>query len=333
MKKHQLFSLLASVILFVISIFIPIHIFYDMNFLIGLLFAIPTAFFIFCSLLKTERFVDIFFSETLSQPQVKGNIVVCVMLVFILTFVNYIILNQRLKNQFIENGIITQAEILGGYSETTTRRMHSTTLNYLQISFKDTISGDLIKGESTINSQLVKNIDGYSTIQVIYLKNNPKVFRILDTEEELEKYGISMRGLNFDDFKVIKDLKTPNEILNYLLDLDSSWLLKKEQGLNVLENSRLNMRLVFDNTNKIYLLADSGLRNFVPEKDVIKKVFVDKKDIGLEEDTDSEKGIKATVKDATYIAETEFYVVAFNIDCYLNGGVSNCEEQLIFERK
>lgn len=336
MKKHQIVSLVVAVLLFTISISLPIELFFKMNFGIGLLFAIPTSFFIFCSLYKTERFVDIFFSENLNKSQSKVNIILGVLLVFILTFVNYAVSSQKLETQFKENGVVTKAEILGGHSETITRKGRKTTVNYLQISFIDSISGEKIKGKSHIDSRLVRNIGRYSTIQVIYLKNNPKVFRILDTEEELNKYEINLRELNFDDFKVIKDLKTPEEVLNYVSGFDSSWGLQEEEGLSVLENSRLNMRLVFENTDKMYLLSDNKLKDFIPKEAIIEKIFVNKKDIGLEEDEEgiySEKGIKVHVKEGTYIAETEFYVVAYNIDCYLQGTSNNCEEQLIFERK
>lgn len=125
------------------------------------------------------------------------------------------------KNELIENGVLTEGKALDRLTETTTRRGSTSTFKYVNYSFKD-MEGHYCTGRhSDATNGSFENVP----LPVLYSSQYPTVSIVLNTEKDVKEYLkidsiISVVNLDFDR---IANTKSIDSITSYLKEVSPLW--------------------------------------------------------------------------------------------------------------
>lgn len=252
MKKTLITGIVTALILTVIFIFAtPIGLYFDCQGLVAFIESLVVAVVLLAFFFKIHRATHP--EPTVSEdgkmgaekkPYIYALIGWAVVGIFI-----YLGQENRLVNKLKEEGIYTFARVTNGEHSTTRRRRGGRTDTYkLNIVYYDTISKTKITPTAEVSEDEYNGVEINQNIQVVYLKSNPKVYRLIFTKEQLATYVTTKpRSLKIEELEYLIENLDPNKNMGYLNKISHGWAHKMEETALVYDNEFENEYIAFSN--------------------------------------------------------------------------------------
>lgn len=192
---------------------------------IGVLTSLLVAFFVFLGITKTDSISELFYFDA-DDPNVNSAtnfLIPIAIFIFGSIFIN-INFSKRLEEKIKKEGVIAQATIDSGFSETTQSSRSSYTDHTLALTLTtdDNVEHKLIAED--ISAEAYSKVGVGLDVEIIYLPKNPQIFRVIIDDESVKKYKhISNRDIEFKDLEKLIALKEPGKLEKELNKLSSGW--------------------------------------------------------------------------------------------------------------
>lgn len=192
---------------------------------IGVITSLLVAFFVFLGITKTDSITDLFYSYD-ENPNLNNAVNIFVPIVIFLfgsIFIN-INFSNRLEGKIKKEGVFGKATIDSGFSETTQSSRSSYTDNTLALTLvtPDDVEHKLVAQD--ISSEAYSKVGVGLDVEIIYLPDNPQIFRVLIDDESVKKFKhIANRDIEFADLEKLIAIKEPLKLEKALNKLSSGW--------------------------------------------------------------------------------------------------------------
>ena len=192
---------------------------------IGVVTSLLVAFFVFLGITKTDSISELFYFDA-DDPNVNSAtnfLIPIAIFIFGSIFIN-INFSKRLEEKIKKEGVIAQATIDSGFSETTQSSRSSYTDHTLALTLTtdDNVEHKLIAED--ISAEAYSKVGVGLDVEIIYLPKNPQIFRVIIDDESVKKYKhISNRDIEFKDLEKLIVLKEPGKLEKELNKLSSGW--------------------------------------------------------------------------------------------------------------
>ena len=192
---------------------------------IGVVTSLLVAFFVFLGITKTDSISELFYFDA-DDPNVNSAtnfLIPIAIFIFGSIFIN-INFSKRLEEKIKKEGVIAQATIDSGFSETTQSSRSSYTDHTLALTLTtdDNVEHKLIAED--ISAEAYSKVGVGLDVEIIYLPKNPQIFRVIIDDESVKKYKhISNRDIEFKDLEKLIALKEPGKLEKELNKLSSGW--------------------------------------------------------------------------------------------------------------
>lgn len=260
MSKAQINWLITAVVLLLIFCFLlPVGLYFSYPIGISIVLAILVGLCVLFLATNVKEYYDIFsidnkLTENFSVVILTGVTVITA------TFIIYWVNDYRVDRNLIQNGIFTQAKIVDGME--ITREGRRTKINYYNMDFMffDTITKREYKIRADIDSKMFDKIYIDQNFEVVYLKSNPYVYRLLLENNEIKKFkNIENRKLELDDYLELVGETDPEVISNKINKISIGWNTKKTDEDIIFANTLTNDYFALKKDNELFIQLDNYL--------------------------------------------------------------------------
>lgn len=229
MRFISIFWYLFSVVVFFVLNYSFSIVFYNSTKLFfPILTTLLSLFFVFLGLYNVDKLSKLLylkFNSGENNSGIKYIILFVIAIVGILS--SYLIFEERVEEALVKDGIVVKAQIKDGQHEFTEGVKRKTDKYFLDLFFK-TEAGLECDFKAEVPADIYKNAYADLKVDVVYLKSEPSVFKVLLNDENIKRYrNIENRNLNFKDLEKFVALPD-NKKFRYLRDISGGWDTKVE---------------------------------------------------------------------------------------------------------
>jgi hypothetical protein len=246
---------------------------------IGVVTSLLVAFFVFLGITKTDAISELFYFDP-DDPNVNSAIsflIPIAIFIFGSIFIN-INFSNRLEDKIKKEGVIAQATIDSGFSETTQSSRSSYTDHTLALTLTtdDNVEHKLIAED--ISAEAYSKVGVGLDVEIIYLPKNPQIFRVIIDDESVKKYKhISNRDIEFKDLEKLIALKEPAKLEKELNKLSSGWQSHQSDNPGISFVNLLKKEAIFLNTTDgvlMYMHDQNNITNRfeIPKERILKEL-------------------------------------------------------------
>jgi hypothetical protein len=186
--------------------------------------------------------------------------------------------SNRLEDKIKKEGVIAQATIDSGFSETTQSSRSSYTDHTLALTLTtdDNVEHKLIAED--ISAEAYSKVGVGLDVEIIYLPKNPQIFRVIIDDESVKKYKhISNRDIEFKDLEKLIALKEPAKLEKELNKLSSGWQSHQSDNPGISFVNLLKKEAIFLNTTDgvlMYMHDQNNITNRfeIPKERILKEL-------------------------------------------------------------
>jgi hypothetical protein len=246
---------------------------------IGVVTSLLVAFFVFLGITKTDSISELFYFDA-DDPNVNSAtnfLIPIAIFIFGSIFIN-INFSNRLEEKIKKEGVIAQATIDSGFSETTQSSRSSYTDHTLALTLTtdDNVEHKLIAED--ISAEAYSKVGVGLDVEIIYLPKNPQIFRVIIDDESVKKYKhISNRDIEFKDLEKLIALKEPGKLEKELNKLSSGWQPHQSDNPGISFVNLLKKEAIFLNTTDGILMYMHDQNNItsrfeIPKERILKEL-------------------------------------------------------------
>ena len=268
-------GLLAFVIILFFDL-IPVNIFESASMFFCFLGGACVFLCLFMALGRFESLYDIFNKPEADDPEPPATrkyapyaFAPALITVFVLLFWQI----ERKSTELEKNGRLTKGRVVGGFSRSTTRRMHTSTTYTIRVSYVDSLQREHFL-EDDVNSGEFNDLYEGAVIDLVYSKRYPDLAKPVLDVEELTKYRkVPMNNLAINDLLTIYNGGvTSDSVLAFLNTINYEWHVT-EGGAYVNERLQMAVRLV--DGQLIYLQQSDMLKGYSENDFSFEKNMID----------------------------------------------------------
>lgn len=246
---------------------------------IGIVSSLLVAFFVFLGITKTDSIGELFYFDS-DDPNLNSAtnfLIPIAIFIFGSIFIN-INFSKRLEEKIKKEGVIATATIDSGFSETTQSSRSSYTDHTLALTLTtdDNVEHKLIAED--ISAEAYSKVGVGLDVDIIYLKENPQIFRVIVDDESIKKFKhISNRDIEFKDLEKLIALKEPGKLEKELNKLSSGWQPHQSDTPGISFVNLLKKEAIFLNTTNGILMYmhdnnDVTSRFEIPKERILKEL-------------------------------------------------------------
>lgn len=246
---------------------------------IGVVTSLLVAFFVFLGITKMDSISELFYfdSDDSNLNSATNFLIPIAIFIFGSIFIN-INFSKRLEEKIKKEGVIAQATIDSGFSETTQSSRSSYTDHTLALTLTtdDNVEHKLIAED--ISAEAYSKVGVGLDVEIIYLPKNPQIFRVIIDDESVKKYKhISNRDIEFKDLEKLIALKEPGKLEKELNKLSSGWQPHQSENPGISFVNLLKKEAIFLNTTDGILMYMHDQNNItsrfeIPKKRILKEL-------------------------------------------------------------
>jgi hypothetical protein len=245
--------LLALIIFLLLINLLPVTTYYSTGWYIGLFIGIITSFFILCGVLKLQTPREVFFAEIKQH-----HLIISIFFLIITSIISSLFLEKRLETYIQKHGTKAEALIENSNDEThqitTGGRYNRATTNYevynltLLLKTKEGTEYKLLAKD--ITEQVYYAVSKGEKVRILYLKENPNIFRIIAGEDNLMKFEgkkkeeedvvktKEKKELQFSDLEKLILMKDRLILEKYLKSINIHWESTEDpEGIGFVNNN------------------------------------------------------------------------------------------------
>lgn len=281
--------LIAVIIIALCFILIPETEYQSLGWSIGIVTSLLAAFFVFLAISEIESISDLmYFSENPKSQELMPFLIPIATLIIGTAFIN-VNFSNRLEKKIKKEGVLAIATIDSGFSKTTQSSRGSYSDNTLALTLvtEDDKEYKLIADD--ISSETYRKVGVGLDVEIIYLPQNPKIFRVLVDDASVKKFkNIANRAIEFNDLEKIITAKEPENLKKMLDKLSNGWQKHQteEEGFGFINN--IQKEIVFVNPEKRMLFYVHEIpysdKKFDLPKDRVLKELSDSTSVSYEMD-------------------------------------------------
>ncbi|KAF2509323.1 alanine:cation symporter family protein [Flavobacterium zhairuonense] len=282
--------LFAVITVFLCFYLIPETQYNSSGWAIGIVTSLLVAFFIFLGIAGISSLSELSYFN--SENPNAGNPLMYIVPIATFLFGSIIInsnFSARLEKKIKKEGVFGTATIDSGFSETTeSSRSGSHTEYTLSLTFTSA-DNKVNKVVTDISSEAYRKVGVGLEVEIIYLPQNPQIFRVLVDDESIKNFkNISNRSLEFKDLEKFITAKDAANLEKSLKQISGGWKPQESEigGFGFINNLKKELVLVHP-ANKMLLYIhnkDFVVGNFkIPKEQVIKEL---KDSTGIQYETD-----------------------------------------------
>lgn len=260
MSKAQINWLITAVILLLIFCFLlPVGFYFSYPIGISIVLAILVGLCVLFLSTNVKEYYDIF---SIDNKLTENFSVVILTGVTVITtsFIIYWVNDYRVDRNLIQNGIFTEAKIVDGMEITREGRRAKIKYFNMDFIFFDTITKREYKIRTDINSKMFDKIYIDQKFEVVYLKSNPNVYRLLLENNEIKKFkNIENRKLELDDYLELVGETDSEVILNKINKISIGWNTQKTDKDIIFANTLTNDYFALKKDNELFIQLDNYL--------------------------------------------------------------------------
>ncbi|KQW97378.1 hypothetical protein [Flavobacterium sp. Root420] len=246
---------------------------------IGVVTSLLVAFFVFLGITKMDSISELFYfdSDDSNLNSATNFLIPIAIFIFGSIFIN-INFSKRLEEKIKKEGVIAQATIDSGFSETTQSSRSSYTDHTLALTLTtdDNVEHKLIAED--ISAEAYSKVGVGLDVEIIYLPKNPQIFRVIIDDESVKKYKhISNRDIEFKDLEKLIALKEPGKLEKELNKLSSGWQPHQSENPGISFVNLLKKEAIFLNTTDGILMYMHDQNNItsrfeIPKERILKEL-------------------------------------------------------------
>jgi hypothetical protein len=246
---------------------------------IGVVTSLLVAFFVFLGITKMDSISELFYfdSDDSNVNSATNFLIPIAIFIFGSIFIN-INFSKRLEEKIKKEGVIAQATIDSGFSETTQSSRSSYTDHTLALTLTtdDNVEHKLIAED--ISAEAYSKVGVGLDVEIIYLPKNPQIFRVIIDDESVKKYKhISNRDIEFKDLEKLIALKEPGKLEKELNKLSSGWQPHQSENPGISFVNLLKKEAIFLNTTDGILMYMHDQNNItsrfeIPKERILKEL-------------------------------------------------------------
>lgn len=272
-----IWTCLLAICLAIFFFWIPIDIYDNNTIVLSLLGGFTVFACLFMALGDFQSMYDIFAKpepgeeESTARKYAPAAVIPAFAISIILIFWH----GDRAHKELAQNGILTKGTVVGGQSQTTTRRFRSNTSYDITVVYQDSLKKEHRFSESVSGSEFNDLYEG-AVIDVVYSRIHPSLAKAVVSVDELAKYKfIPKENLRIDHLVSILEGKIKRDsILAFLNSINYEWhSIEDGQYLN----DKLEIAIQLTNDGLAYVqktnLVVVQMNRFSFEKDMLEQGF------------------------------------------------------------